>query len=47
MDSRLLQMLDEFEAGLIDRKIKVIGMLNNETEIYPLELNKKQISKML
>lgn len=46
MDSRLLQMLDEFEAGLIDRKIKVMKMINNEAEIYPLELNKKQVSKM-
>lgn len=46
MDSRLLQMLDEFEAGLIDRKIKVMQMINSETETYPLELNKKQVSKM-
>ncbi len=38
MDSRLLQMLDEFEAGLIDRKVKVMKMINNETETYPLEL---------
>ncbi|HEK9639585.1 TPA: DNA-binding protein, partial [Streptococcus equi subsp. equi] len=47
MDSRLLQMLDEFEAGLIDRKIKVMGIINNETEAFKLELNKKQVSEML
>ncbi|HEK9315944.1 TPA: DNA-binding protein, partial [Streptococcus equi subsp. equi] len=46
MDSRLLQMLDEFEAGLIDRKIKVMGIINNETEAFKLELNKKQVSEM-
>lgn len=47
MDSRLLQMLDEFEAGLIDRKIKVMGIINSETEAFKLELNKKQVSEML
>lgn len=47
MDSRLLQMLDEFEAGLIDRKVKVMKMINNETETYPLELNKSKSVKCL
>lgn len=46
MDDRLLQMLDEFEAGLTERKLKVVQAINDEKQAYPLELNKKQVSKM-
>ncbi|RRR54278.1 DNA-binding protein [Streptococcus suis] len=47
MDSRLLQMVDEFEAALMDRALKVMHVVMDEKRRYPMELNKSQCSEML
>ncbi|HFI0056056.1 TPA: DNA-binding protein [Streptococcus suis] len=47
MDSRLLQMVDEFESALMDRALKVMHVVMDEKRRYPMELNKSQCSEML
>ncbi|HEM5914746.1 TPA: DNA-binding protein [Streptococcus suis] len=47
MDSRLLQMVDEFESALMDRALKVMHVVTDEKRRYPMELNKSQCSEML
>ncbi|HFI0084460.1 TPA: DNA-binding protein, partial [Streptococcus suis] len=38
MDSRLLQMVDEFESALMDRALKVMRVVMDEKRRYPMEL---------
>lgn len=47
MDELMNQLLDQFEAGLKDRALKVMSIMNDEKHRYPLELNKKQCAQML
>ncbi|MGU7877478.1 DNA-binding protein [Streptococcus suis] len=47
MDSRLLQMVDEFESALMDRALKVMHVVTDEKRRYPMELNKSQCAEML
>ncbi|MEG3257217.1 DNA-binding protein [Streptococcus suis] len=47
MDSRLLQMVDEFESALMDRALKVMHVVMDEKRRYPMELNKSQCAEML
>ncbi|HEL1731509.1 TPA: DNA-binding protein [Streptococcus suis] len=47
MDSRLLQMVDEFESALIDRALKVMHVVTDEKRRFPMELNKSQCAEML
>ncbi|HEL2478163.1 TPA: DNA-binding protein [Streptococcus suis] len=47
MDSRLLQMVDEFESALMDRVLKVMHIVTDEKRRYPMELNKSQCAEML
>ena len=43
----MMQMLDQFEAGLMDRTLKVMNIITDEKKRYPMELNKSQCSEML
>ena len=43
----MMQMLDQFEAGLMDRTLKVMTIVTDEKRRYPMELNKSQCSEML
>lgn len=47
MDSRLLQMVDEFESALMDRALKVMHVVTDEKMRFPMELNKSQCAEML
>ncbi|HEL1945985.1 TPA: DNA-binding protein [Streptococcus suis] len=47
MDSRLLQMVDEFESALMDRALKVMHVVTDEKRRFPMELNKSQCAEML
>ncbi|HEL1987895.1 TPA: DNA-binding protein [Streptococcus suis] len=47
MDSRLLQMVDEFESALMDRALKVMHVVTDEKRRFPMELNKSQYAEML
>ncbi|HEM3963985.1 TPA: DNA-binding protein [Streptococcus suis] len=47
MDSRLLQMVDEFESALMDRALKVMHVVMDEKRRFPMELNKSQCAEML
>lgn len=47
MNDLLIQMLDQFEAGLMDRTLKVMHVVTDEKYRFPLELNKSQCSLML
>ncbi|MBJ6746422.1 DNA-binding protein [Streptococcus sp. 121] len=47
MDTLLNQLLDQFEAGLMDRTMKVMRIAADEKYSFPMELNKKQCARML
>ena len=47
MDDLINQLLDQFEAGLMDRTLKVMTIVTDETRRYPMELNKSECSEML
>lgn len=47
MDELMEKMLDQYEAGLRDRTLKVFSSLGIEIHLYPMELTKKQCSSML
>lgn len=47
MDDLINQLLDQFEAGLMDRTLKVMTIVTDEKRRYPMELNKSQCSEML
>lgn len=47
MDELVSQMLSQFEAGLQNRALSVMQQIGNEKQIYPVELNKKQVATML
>ncbi|WP_438838156.1 DNA-binding protein [Streptococcus pluranimalium] len=47
MDELMNQLLDQFQAGLRERMLVVVQQVSDEKLTYPLELNKKQCSKML
>ena len=39
MNDLMMQMLDQFEAGLMDRTLKVMNVITDEKKRYPMELN--------
>ncbi|HEP1501075.1 hypothetical protein [Streptococcus pyogenes] len=47
MNDLMIQMLDQFEAGLMDRALKVIHVVTDEKRHFPMELNKSQCAEML
>ena len=47
MNDLMNQLLDQFEAGLMDRTLKVMTIVTDEKRRYPMELNKSQCSEML
>lgn len=47
MDELMNQVFDQFEAGLMDRMLKVMRVVIDEARRYPMELNKSQCSEML
>lgn len=47
MNDLMIQLLDQFEAGLMDRTLKVMNVVIDEKRRYPMELNKSQCSEML
>ena len=47
MNDLMNQLLDQFEAGLMDRTLKVMNVITDEKKRYPMELNKSQCSEML
>jgi hypothetical protein len=47
MNDLMNQLLDQFEAGLMDRALKVMHVVTDEKRRYPLELNKSQCAEML
>lgn len=47
MNDLMDQLLDQFEAGLMDRTLKVMTIVTDETRRFPMELNKSQCSEML
>lgn len=47
MNDLMIQLLDQFEAGLRERAIQVIATINDERHRFPMELTKKQCSLML
>jgi len=47
MNDLMMQLLDQFEAGLMDRTLKVMTIITDEKKRYPMELNKSQCSEML
>ena len=47
MNDLMNQMLDQFEAGLMDRTLKVLHVVTDEKRRYPMELNKSQCAEML
>ncbi len=47
MNDLMIQMLDQWEAGLMDRTLKVMHVLTDEKYRFPLELNKSQCALML
>ena len=47
MNDLMNQLLDQFEAGLMDRTLKVMTIVTDETRHFPMELNKSQCSEML
>ena len=47
MNDLMIQMLDQFEAGLMDRALKVMHVVTDEKMRFPMELNKSQCAEML
>ena len=47
MNDLMIQLLDQFEAGLRERAVQVMATVNDEKHRFPMELNKKQCSLML
>lgn len=47
MNDLMMQLLDQFEAGLMDRTLKVMTIITDDKKRYPMELNKSQCSEML
>ena len=47
MNDLMNQMLDQFEAGLMDRTLKVLHVVTDEKMRFPMELNKSQCAEML
>lgn len=47
MNELMIQMLDQFEAGLMDRALKVMHVVTDEKMRFPMELNKSQCAEML
>ncbi|MGT2961116.1 hypothetical protein [Streptococcus caballi] len=47
MNDLMIQMLDQFEAGLMDRALKVMHVVTDEKRQFPMELNKSQCALML
>lgn len=47
MDEILNQLLDQFEAGLQDRFLKIQQRVLVENNVYPMELNKSQCAMLL
>ena len=47
MNDLMIQMLDQFEAGLMDRALKVMHVVTDEKRRFPMELNKSQCAEML
>lgn len=47
MDELMNQLLDQFQAGLMDRALKVMHVVMDEKQRFPMELNKSQCSEML
>lgn len=47
MELSFNQLLDEFEACLMDRALKVMRFVMDEKHRYPMELNKSECSEML
>ena len=39
MNDLMNQLLDQFEAGLMDRTLKVMNVITDEKKRYPMELN--------
>ena len=46
MNDLMNQLLDQFEAGLMDRTLKVMTIVTDETRRFPMELNKSQCSEI-
>lgn len=46
MDELMNQLLDQFQAGLEERMLRAGQRFSDEKMVFPLELNKKQASKM-
>ncbi|WP_161979858.1 DNA-binding protein [Streptococcus sp. S784/96/1] len=47
MNDLMIQMFDQWEAGLMDRALKVMHVVTDEKYRFPLELNKSQCALML
>ncbi|MGT2716588.1 DNA-binding protein [Streptococcus respiraculi] len=47
MNELMNQLLDQFEAGLMERYLRVMKRIGDEKDQYPLELTKAKCSKML
>ena len=45
MNDLMNQMLDQFEAGLMDRALKVMHVVTDEKRRYPMELNSHNVPK--
>lgn len=45
MNDLMNQLLDQFEARLMDRTLKVMTIVNDEKRRFPMELNKSQCSE--
>ena len=47
MNDLMNQILEQFEAGVVDRAMKVMHIVTDEKRRYPMELNKSQCAEML
>ena len=47
MDDIMTKLYDQFEAGLMDRYFKVMRLIIDEKQDFPMEINKSQCAKML
>ncbi|MGT2743667.1 hypothetical protein [Streptococcus plurextorum] len=47
MNDLMNQLLDQFEAGLMDRALKVMHVVIDEKRRFPMELNKSECAEML
>lgn len=47
MDDVMNQLLNQFEANLMERVMNVMRFVDDEKYRFPMELNKKQCARML